>query len=151
MPSVCLSAPRMVAPSTIVKTKEFRTFLPEISRKSISDKFRCWRVSLFHLLTHLTNVHPPASAPILTHVTTPLFTRWGGGAGPGDGIKESPVAVLSSVGPHSPVSCAVIPVTMRILLIHAVSLFVCSFVFTVFEQMFFYWGFSYMFTCVFSL
>lgn len=73
----------------------------------------------------------------------------GGGAGPGDGIKESPVAVLSSVGPHSPVSCAVIPVTMRILLIHAVSLFVCSFVSTVFEQMFFYWGFSYMFTCVF--
>lgn len=57
------------------------------------------------------------------HTTVPQV-GWGGGAGPGDGIKESPVAVLSSVGPHSPVSCAVIPVTMRILLIHAVSLVV---------------------------
>lgn len=76
------------------------------------------------------------------HTTVPQVG--GGGAGPGDGIKESPVAVLSSVGPHSPVSCAVIPVTMRILLIHAVSLFVCLFVSTLFEQMFFYWGSSYI-------
>lgn len=81
--------------------------------------------------SHVHHHRTPSSLradPDTRYHTADALERGGGGAGPGDGIKESAVPVLSTVGPHSPVSCAVLPVTiMRILLIQAVSLFVCIF------------------------